>query len=58
MVTNSMDMSLCKLQELVMDRQVCCAAVHVIVKSQKRVRDRTEPMSNYVGHHFIDLFVI
>ena len=41
-ITDSMDMSLSELRELVMDRQAWRAVIHGVAKSQTRLRDWTE----------------
>ena len=41
-ITNSMDMGLGRLRELVMEREAWCASVHGVTKSWAQLSNRTE----------------
>ena len=38
-ITDSMDVSLSELQEMVIDREAWCAAIHEVTKSRTRLSD-------------------
>ena len=57
-ITDSMDMSLSELRELVMDREAWRAAIHGVAKSRTGLRDWTELKPNCSQYYISVMFLI
>ena len=52
-ITDSMDVSLSELRELVMDREAWPAVIHGVAKSQTRLSDRTELIPTEISSNYL-----
>ena len=56
-ITDSMDMSLSELRELVMDREVWRAVIHGVAKSRTQLSDRTELSCHPMDYRVLEILL-